>query len=507
MRLIFTGAEIGSNRTLLESMGVTTMGVSFARMVKRGMPKTKKWLVSERFDSGATVVAYPGVTETKNFGRQELEDFAAGYQEWVVDNADRLAGFVEFDPPQLGHDWVRQQRAFWEEAGEQFWPVWNSASGYPDLMQLAERFTNVAITHDSLESNNGLAGQARALTSNLGTQWHGLAIASPENLRQVPFTTASTGSWQSGMRRGETIVWDGTRLVRYPSKMKDQARRRYKSLIERAGLDYDAVIADDAKEVTRLAIWSYQRLEEHMSKKKPPTNPFTVIDGGGDSGSVDSGEVDNSTELMTSLGGMLFEDVDNSGALERKPQSRIPEPRTPSERRFLPVMNVQTQTVVEAGEDGREVVREVPVLSSTGASLRQCNTCFVAANCPAFKDDSECAFGLPIEVKTKDQLKALLNAIIEMQGSRVAFARFAEELNGGYPDPNTSQEIDRFFKLVEQLKKMEDNREFVRMTFERQGGAGVLSSIFGDRAQVLKDLDGGGLDAQQTTQIIQSSIE
>jgi len=508
--IIYTGAEIGSNRTVLESMGVKSMGVSFARILKRGMPKTKKWLVADRFETDALVVAYPGVSETKNFGAQELEDFAAAYQGWVVDNADRLQGFVEFDPPQLGHDWVLQQRAFWEEAGDQFWPVWNHERGYPDLMELGNNFANVGITYAGVESNTNIATHTRALAYNTGVHLHGLGIASPENLRQVPFTSASTGAWQSGMRRGETIVWDGTRLVRYPSKMKEQARRRYKARIEQAGLDYEAIIADDPKAVTRLAIWSYQRLEENMSKKKPGNNPFQIVEGGGKKSDVvdeNNEEVNNSDDLVTSLGGMLFGDVDNSTEVTRKPQGRIPAPRDPQERQYLPVLNVSTKTIVEVSGDGTETLRDVPILSSTGVSLRQCNTCFVASNCPAFKDDSECAFGLPVEVKTKDQMLALLNAIIEMQGSRVAFARFSEELNGGYPDPNVSQEIDRLFKLVEQLKKMEDNKEFVRMTFERSGGAGVLSSIFGDRAQVLKELDGGPMRENETTMLIKQSLE
>ena len=108
----------------------------------------------------------------------------------------------------------------------------------------------------------------------------------------------------------------------------------------------------------------------------------------------------------------------------------------------------------------------------------------MAANCPAFKAQSACSFNLPVEVKTKDQLRALLNAIIEMQGARVAFARFSEELNGGYPDPNTGQEIDRLFKLVEQLKKLESNNEFVRMTLERQTSGGILSNLFGKGGNV-----------------------
>lgn len=506
MRIIFGGAEIGSNRTILESCGVRAMSISFARIVKRGMPKTKSWLVSERFDEDVLVVATPGVSETKNFGHRELEEFAANYQEWIIENEDRLVGFVEFDPPQLGPDWIRGQRGFWLEAGEKFWPVWNPEFGPQELLRLSAEFSEVGIPGDAVKSSGSqFAGQMRALSAQNGTAWHGIGVASPESLSQIPFTTATTLSWTSPMRRGETIVWDGNRLVRYPKNMKDQARPRYKAVIEKAGLDYEAIIKDDAKELTRLAIWSYQRLEENMNKKTPG-NPFRVIEGGEDSQTLKT-QVDNSDVLMTGMGGILFGDVDNSTTDVVQAESRVPAPRKASERAFLPVLSVSTKTVVEAGEDGRDTLKDVPILSSTGSSLRQCNTCFVASNCPAYTPNTECAFSLPVEVKTKDQLVALLNAIIEMQGSRVAFARFSEELNGGYPDPNVSQEIDRLFKLVGQMKDLEDNKEFFRMTVERSGGAGVLSSIFGDRAQVLKELGNSAMSEEQVTNVIKGAIE
>ena len=77
---------------------------------------------------------------------------------------------------------------------------------------------------------------------------------------------------------------------------------------------------------------------------------------------------------------------------------------------------------------------------------------------------------------------AVLNAVIEMQTQRVMFGRFAEELAGGYPDANLSDEIERLFKLVTAVKKLEDNHSFVRMTVEANAGAGVLSRIFGEKA-------------------------
>jgi hypothetical protein len=185
---------------------------------------------------------------------------------------------------------------------------------------------------------------------------------------------------------------------------------------------------------------------------------------------------------------------------------KVLEPRDASDMATLPVFGVTHKTIVD-NENGRDVIKDVPIITSSQVSLRQCDTCFVAANCPAFKPQNACAFNLPVEVKTKDQLRALLNAIIEMQGARVAFARFSEELNGGYPDPNTGQEIDRLFKIVEQLKKLESNNEFVRMTVERQTSGGVLSNLFGDRASVLNVLPNDGLDEAAVTEIIVEQIE
>jgi hypothetical protein len=52
--------------------------------------------------------------------------------------------------------------------------------------------------------------------------------------------------------------------------MKDQARPRYKAVIEKAGLDFDLIMEDDSNEVTKLAIWSYLQLEASLNKNRVP---------------------------------------------------------------------------------------------------------------------------------------------------------------------------------------------------------------------------------------------
>jgi hypothetical protein len=284
------------------------------------------------------------------------------------------------------------------------------------------------------------------------------------------------------MMNGETIVWDGTKLNRYPKRMKEQARARYRNVYLKAGLDVDKIMEDDSQEVCRLAVWSYQQFEARVNGVT--SNEFLY---------------DNSDELVL---GENAENtpthIDNKGVQTRKLL-----PREEHEMGNLPVFGYDISTVVE--DDG--TIKDVQTVQSQSTSLRSCDTCFVASNCPAFKPQSVCAFKLPIEIKTKDQLKALINSVIEMQGQRVAFMRFAEEMSGGYADPNVSQEIDRLFKLIKTTKELDDSREFIRMTVERQGSAGVLSSIFGDKAQALKELPDGGLNEEQTTQIIRQSLE
>jgi hypothetical protein len=285
------------------------------------------------------------------------------------------------------------------------------------------------------------------------------------------------------MMHGETIVWDGMKLMRYPKRMKDQARSRYRNVYIKAGLDIDKILEDDPKEVCRLAVWSYGQFERKV-------NGVTTDEGF---------LYDNSDELeVVSNAETPLPGIDNKGVGMRKLL-----PREPEEMGNLPVFGYEISSTVD--ENG--LIQDVQTVHSQSTSLRSCDSCFVATNCPAFKPQSVCAFKLPIEVKTKDQLKALINSIIEMQGQRVAFMRFAEEMSGGYADPNVSQEIDRLFKLIKTTKELDDSREFIRMTVERQGSAGVLSSIFGDRANVLKELPNDGLNEEQTTQIIREIIE
>jgi hypothetical protein len=488
MNIVFMGGEVPSHRNLLAAAGAKHISINYFRLVKRGLPKTKDYLLAERFPDDIKIYIDGGGHQINDLEmtEREIEEYTASYQDWLVLNEDRITLATEVDARAMGQNWINhQRRTFGEDFGlDKFSVVWHQDLGHTALFGLAEQYNNVGLLGESLEDDTSLSARSRALLSQFpDLQFHGIACAKPDNLRQVPLATASSLSWLSPMMRGETIVWDGTRLVRYQKKQKDQARPRYKAIIERAGLDFEKIINDDSNEVTRLAIWSYLQLENSLNKKYSQEKL-----------SDNSDELDSAGSAETR--GLA---PDNRGVEVRKDFK----PRDPEEIRTLPVFGVTSKTIIEKDDTGRDVIRDAPVLTSTTTSFRQCNTCFVASNCPAFKPNNSCAFNLPVEINTKEQLKGLLNAIIEMQAARVGFARFAEELNGGYPDPNTGQEIDRLFKIIGEVKKLEENKEFVRMTVERQTSGGVLSQLFGERARVPEI----GLTEAESSRIISDNLE
>ena len=481
-RIIYLGAEVGSNRTLLETTTANHVGVSFYRLMRRGLPKTMAYLLSDRFSEDTHIYAHAGIPKTVNMGEAELEEFCALYEDFIANNIDRLTWFNEVAHPRLSPEFIEQQRrSCWAEVPpSKFQPIWQSQTGINGLKTMAETYLDIGLLGDDIEHETQLAAVTKGLTAR-GTRFHAISTAKPDNLRQVKVESASTLSWLAPMLHGETIVWDGQRLVRYNKKMKEQARTRYRHVYEKAGLDYDLIMEDDPQEVCRLAVWSYEQFEMRLNM-----GGSELHDNSGWSEGEESGE----TAIANS---------DNKGVGMRKL-----EPRNPAEMVNLPVFGYQLDTVVE--DDG--TIKDVPLIRSQSASMRICDTCFIAANCPAFKPQNSCAFNLPVEIKTKDQLKSLITTVVEMQGQRVAFARFTEELNGGYPDPNVSQEIDRLFKLIKTVKELDDSTTFIKMTVEGKGAsAGVLSNIFGDRAQALRELPNGGLTESETTKIITDLTE
>lgn len=439
VKLYFAGAENLSLRKALLDAGVRRMTFSFLRAYLDNLsldlhpiPSTVELLV----DAGAS-----HANENPDLmNEQGWRDYEHLYVSWLQ-GYTRFALVSEFDFLAFGREHLEHMRdEVWSQLDpEVFLPVWHSE----DVEELAERYRNLAFTGDALKRTPGLRERATRAVRRFGTRVHGLAFTSPRAIEDVPVDSVSSTSWTAPMRFGETCVWDGQKLNRYNGSLKQEARQRHREDILRAGFDYDAVLADDRHEVTRLAIWSWQQWEEHMNRTRPtpsemePRAPITATPALGPAPSTGQGR-----------------------------------------KKLLPILDVITP--VHRLEDGSEIVGS-PEVQIRASSARRCDTCYIKSLCPEFAEGEGCAFDIPVELRTKDQLVALLRGMIEMQSQRVAFARYAEELEGGAPSKTVSAELDRLFNLTQRLKDIQDEREFLKLSVETRGQAGILSRIFGER--------------------------
>jgi hypothetical protein len=192
----------------------------------------------------------------------------------------------------------------------------------------------------------------------------------------------------------------------------------------------------------------------------------------------------------------------------------VPNKRHESDRVLLPVMGMETitsfgsQTVDNQGESIEIDPEKVNVIRYNANPLRQCNNCYLSSRCPSFKENTECAFNLPIEIRTKDQLQAAMRALLEMQVGRVMFARFAEELEGQGLDPALSNEMDRLFNLIDRFKNISDTRDTIRLEMEARGSSGVLSRLFGAKAgESNRMLEGGGMGPNATNSMYSDILD
>lgn len=504
--LYLMGGEQQTFQKLLLEQQAVHIGVSFWGL-KRRLPKTKPYLFSERIDDSFKVFLDSGghSLAKAELSVREIEEYNQTYQDFVAANADRLTMVTELDAAPLGVRWVREQRDFYEEvlpAGV-FMPIWHPDETTAELDRLACEYERVGIHEAALEGVGNLAAKVNNMVTKYGTQFHALASAKPDDLRAVHFSSAATSSWLSPMKYGETLVWDGTKLHRYPAKYKEQARKRHRMLFEREGFDADAILADDADEVARFTIWSLQQMAEQVERRRPAA-ALTLVQG------QKSADVVSLVDKRAEQGDDPFAevrlgDVDNGGEVARN-SARLPAvPRDPAERRALPVLGFDKGV---PAEDGSEAPGEATTMRLGSRTARVCDTCYVSAQCPAFKPGNECAYDLPVELRTQEQLVSALTTVLEMQVQRVAFARFTEELGGGYPDPNVSTEITRTFDLVERMKKIEDSGDLLRIEMRgRPASSGILSQIFGPKAGDAQRQLERPLNAAETNHIIAEVLD
>jgi hypothetical protein len=338
-----------------------------------------------------------------------------------------------------------------------FMPVWHEDYGTEELERLCSIYEVVGVTLSDMHDTS-LVSTLNQMVGRYGVRLHGVAITSKEMLKTVRFDSVSSMSWLSPSHFGDTIVWAGRELKRYPRAYKAQARKKHRTVFIDNGFDPVKIENDDSTELLRLSLWSWQQFINSLDGVTNQSSPRNV-----NSGEIGIDTVDTQGTNMEN--GKLLPAI-----IERR------------ETQVLPVMGIKFSK--EDEED------EIPFVVKRSESMRACNTCFLKLKCPGFQPNANCLYNIPIEVRTKEQLVAVKNALVEMQTQRVLFMQMAEDLEGGYADPNLSAEMDRLARLIKAKEESERDSFTMTVTATQSSGGSFMEKHFGSAAHSkLQQLD------------------
>ena len=426
MKLFFAGAESPSHLEKLRSCGVERVAVNITALAKRRSAKNslKGWATKERFD-GLEWMLYADSPITPWSPALEVLDGCEVEPEMVIGPLS----------------WVEETRL--GDSDLWFVPTWDGID-QSLLRSHVEAFEGVFLP-DVVVDNHRATVAARSSVQRPPVGFLGAITGRSRGLNQ--FDGVVSSAWWSVEKYGETQVWATNRMVRLSAEDKLAKRQKYKSAIEAMGVNVDAVMADDPSESALLAIRSWQALEQVTGAR------------------FDQSVADNDTPRSSPVQG-------------REPIA-VANGATQGRHVVLPVMGFDNTTTTTTDEDGNTVTEQgEQVLSIPAEPVRKCDSCFLAGNCPGYRPQQSCAYSIPIAIRSKDQLQAVLRACVEIQTQRVMLGRFGEEVNGT-PEPEVGKELDRLFNMVAQWKEIEDNRDTLKINVEAKAHSGVLSRLFG----------------------------
>lgn len=487
MRLFFGGGEIPGWRELMAREGVKDVSLSFVGLHRRTKNGAKNFSIADNFPGDMNVFldsgAYSFNKENSGHTREEAHQLGEAYKDFVEANLDRVEMVSEFDVLRFGSGTMEHNREnFYDLLGDKFMPIWHQEYGIDELERLASAYRRVGITETEVE-NRDITPVLNNLVGRYGVLLHGVAITGMGSMGRVKWDSVGSTSWLSPSQYGDTFVWTGTELKRYPMKYKDQARRRHRTLFESNGFDAQLIADDNRDEILRLSLWSWTQFLADINRHRAFSSP--VVTQQPEIPDDDNGEEDDGVVVH------LHPETGNAQLVTQGQEKRSTVD--------IPLLSTTWNTT--ENEDGSST--STPMFGVSSESMRMCDTCFLKGKCPAFTPGASCAYKIPVEVKTAEQLRALQEGLIEMQAQRVTFAAMTEQIEGGYPDPNLSSEIDRLGRLIKQKQDSEKEIFKASQDITMSGGPGFISKMFGPAAgEKLHDATAPPREAEKITGII-----
>jgi len=443
VHLYFGGGEIPKFRNLLVAQGNLAISLSYYNLM-RGDKKIPDYPGLMLLDSGAMSMSKSDATF------EVVYESAAEYMNFVRSNISKVNLVAEFDAQQLTLPVIKQLRTeFYNSLPEEkFMPVWHPEYGSEELEDLCSSYPVVGVTQEDIHGDMSNVPAFNHMIQRYDVKLHGVGITSKKLLEAVKWESVSSTAWLSTTRYGELFVWTGRELKRYPKSYKDRAAKTHRTLFSDNGFSYEKIEAGDADELLMLSSWSWQKYIDSLSGVTRQA----------------ANDISNISETGISV-------VENQ-EIQGRSAAELNERKTT-------VIPLAFQTVEqEKSADGD--VEFKPVLNIRSESMRICDTCFLKDKCPGFEPNSTCLYNIPIEIKTKPQLRNLQNSLIEMQSQRVLFMKMSEDLSGGYADPNLSSEIDRLQRMIKTTQEADTDKFSMSVTMtQAESKPGFMERFLG----------------------------
>lgn len=465
--LYFAGTEQKMWRELLQREGVEHVSLSYIGLLRR-IRNPSKWRIADHYpgqkvflDSGCHTLNKKDDTDP-----DEAQKLASAYMDFVEANLDAIAFAAEFDATVLGPSMIAYNRGeFWDQLRDDKWlPIWHPEYGLKMLEDMARTYTRVGVLQGDTSSDltpilRKLAGQ---------TMLHGVAMTKMQLMQDIPWSSVGSTSWLSPTQYGDTFVWDGRQMHRYPKSEKEKSRKRHRLWLASQGFDMDLIEADDNNELLRLSIWSWRNFAASL-KKGSLVTPMNVLSP--------FGNEEPTPDIVDTPG-------TSGGNAELVPRA---------ERKLLPVLGITYEKGTD--KDGNDIA--VEHLTTPSKGLLRCDTCFMREQCPEAKPGAECAYEIPAQIRTASQLAAVQDWLIETQTQRVAFMRLVEQAQGGYADANLTSEMMHLQRMIK--AKTDAGKDGININIANvaaPGGPGMIARIFGnDTAEKMSALP-APIDAQ-----------
>jgi hypothetical protein len=191
-------------------------------------------------------------------GKVDFEEYAANYFAWLKANAQHITTCVNLDLDSVVgckkvDEWNERYFSEIERLGIEVAYVWHKERGRADYLRFCRQYRYIAFSA-MLDGgvNLSLVNSWVRKAGDYGTKVHGLAMTRWDALKRIPFYSVDSTTWLSGTRYGITALKHPTApsMAMYGKNRKDEARKRWRGNIIRAGLDFEKITADNGAEVS-----------------------------------------------------------------------------------------------------------------------------------------------------------------------------------------------------------------------------------------------------------------